>query len=84
MAKNIEKDRVVKSKGTSLSTKENRVVENKPRNKCAGIPITEEEKKECKKVWDEIEQSITYLTMKTTKKESKKGKENTTTNIRKK
>lgn len=44
------------------NTKENRVVEEKPRNKWAGIPMTEEQKKEYKKVWEEIEESITYVT----------------------
>ena len=38
--------------------KENRVVEDKPRNKWAGIPMTEEQKKEYKKVWEEIETNI--------------------------
>lgn len=42
--------------------KENRVVEDKPRNKWAGIPMTEEQKKAYKKVWKEIEESITYVT----------------------
>ena len=44
------------------NTKENRVVEEKPRNKWAGIPMTEEQKKAYKKVWKEIEESITYVT----------------------
>ena len=66
------------------NTKENRVVEEKPRNKWAGIPMTEEQRKEYKKVWDEIEKSITYLTTKATKKESKKGKGNITTHIKRK
>lgn len=42
--------------------KENRVVEDKPRNKWAGIPMTEEQRKAYKKVWKEIEESITYVT----------------------
>lgn len=66
------------------NTKENRVVEDKPRNKWAGILMTEEQRKEYKKVWDEIEKSITYLTTKSTKKESKKGKENITTHTKRK
>lgn len=44
------------------NTKENRVVEEKPRNKWAGIPMTEEQKKAYKKVWEEIEESITNVT----------------------
>ena len=50
MAKNIKENRVVN------------VVEEKPRNKWAGIPMTEEQKKAYKKVWKEIEESITYVT----------------------
>ena len=42
--------------------KENRVVEDKPRNKWAGIPMTEEQRKKYKNVWKEIEESITYVT----------------------
>lgn len=74
MAKDIKENRVVKPKD----------VVSQPRKKWEGHPLTEEEKKECKKVWDEIEKSITYLTTKATKKESKKGKENTTMHIKKK
>lgn len=62
MAKNTKENRVVEIKNTALSTKENRVVEDKPRNKWAGIPMTEEQRKAYKKVWKEIEESITYVT----------------------
>lgn len=72
MAKNTKENRVVKIKNTQ------------PRKKWKEHPLTEEEKKECKKVWEEIEKSITYLTTKSTKKESKKGKGNITTHTKRK
>lgn len=53
MAKDIKENRVVKIKN---------VVEDKPRNKWAGISMTEEQRKAYKKVWEEIEESITYVT----------------------
>lgn len=49
MAKNIKENRVVN------------VVEDKPRNKWAGIPMTEEQRKAYKKVWKEIEENITFV-----------------------
>lgn len=62
MAKNIEKDRVVKAGDKALFTQKNRVVEDKLRNKWTGLPMTEEQRKAYKKVWKEIEESITYVT----------------------
>lgn len=41
--------------------KENRVVEDKPRNKWVGLVADEKELKRCKNTWKEIEENITKL-----------------------
>lgn len=83
MAKNIEKDRVVKAGDKALFTQKNWVVEDKPRNKWAGIPMTEEQKKEYAEVWKKVDNClINYTTIKI-KKNSMKTKKPTTENTKK-
>ena len=83
MAKNIKENRVVN------------VVEEKPRNKWAGIPMTEEQKKEYAEVWKKVDSClINYTTVKTKKnlmkikkpitENTKKVPKNTTRRTRKK
>ena len=43
--------------------KENRVVEYKPRNKWAGIPMTEEQKKEYAEVWKKVDSCLINYTI---------------------
>lgn len=63
--------------------KENRVVENNPRNKWAGIPMTEEQKKEYAEVWKKVDSClINYTTIKI-KKNLMKSKKPTTENTKK-
>lgn len=63
--------------------KENRVVEDKPRNKWAGIPMTEEQKKEYAEVWKKVDSClINYTTIKI-KKNLMKSKKPTTENTKK-
>lgn len=75
--------------------KENRVVEDKTRNKWAGIPMTEEQKKEYAEVWKKVDSClINYTTVKTKKnlmkikkptiENTKKMPKNTTRRTRKK
>ena len=63
--------------------KENRVVENKPRNKWAGIPMTEEQKKEYAEVWKKVDSCLINYTTVKTKKNLMKIKKPTTENIKK-
>ena len=65
MAKNIEKDRVVK-KNMAQPTKENRVVKNKnitqpSPSKWAGIPMDEEGKNRFRQTWEEIDSCLKNL-----------------------
>ena len=63
--------------------KENRVVENKPRNKWAGIPMTEEQKKEYAEVWKKVDSCLINYTTVKTKKNLMKIKKPTTENTKK-
>lgn len=65
------------------NTKENRVVENKPRNKWAGIPMTEEQKKEYAEVWEKVDSCLINYTTVKTKKNLMKIKKPTTENTKK-
>lgn len=65
------------------NTKENRVVENKPRNKWAGIPMTEEQKKEYAEVWKKVDSCLINYTTVKTKKNLMKIKKPTTENTKK-
>lgn len=63
--------------------KENRVVEDKPRNKWAGIPMTEEQKKEYAEVWKKVDSCLINYTTVKTKKNLMKIKKPTTENTKK-
>lgn len=63
--------------------KENRVVEDKPRNKWAGIPMTEEQKKEYAEVWKKVDSCLINYTIIKTKKNLMKNKKPTTENTKK-
>lgn len=65
------------------NTKENRVVENKPRNKWAGIPMTEEQKKEYAEVWKKVDSCLINYTTVKTKKNLMKIKKPITENTKK-
>ena len=63
--------------------KENRVVEDKPRNKWAGISMTEEQKKEYAEVWKKVDSCLINYTTVKTKKNLMKIKKPTTENTKK-
>lgn len=63
--------------------KENRVVEEKPRNKWAGLPMTEEQKKEYAEVWKKVDSCLINYTTVKTKKNLMKIKKPTTENTKK-